>query len=173
MQGENQATHCVNSLSWLGFDTTQSECNRNAQPASGHTASHPDHALHRVTGSSLSVVGLLAVRGVNDINILILMRFPPHITCKKIGFLVSVDLCSLKSMHCTSSYTLRNSLIEKVCISLFRRYMQVDCIDEYLESTLLVEQGAQGISQLRALLSQQAASYPGVGSTQDLVVGVS
>lgn len=43
----------------------------------------------------------------------------------------------------------------------------------YLESALFVEEGVQGVSQLRTLLSEQATSYPGVCSTQHLVVGVS
>lgn len=43
----------------------------------------------------------------------------------------------------------------------------------YLESALFVEEGAQGVSQLGTLLSEQAASYPRVGRTQHLVVGVS
>lgn len=43
----------------------------------------------------------------------------------------------------------------------------------HLEPALLVEQGAKGVSELGALLSEQAAGYPGVGSPQHLVVGVS
>lgn len=44
---------------------------------------------------------------------------------------------------------------------------------EYLEPALLVQQGAKGVSELRTLLSEEAAGYPGVGSPQDLVVRVS
>ncbi len=45
-------------------------------------------------------------------------------------------------------------------------------LPEHLESALLVEQGAQSVAQLRALLSEEAARYPRVSCPQHLVVGV-